>query len=421
MSMIVRIELGVLELEVPDSPSLAQIDLSVEEAMRNLQRRAFVSACADVERKLLEDRSCPLCGYRTVIDDVDTRRITMLSGTVSVPVRRLRCTGCGDVSAPLSARLPKGRHTTPLVERALRLATEIGYAKSSAMLCHLTGAQISHEQIRRLALEEEKHIGGELTRETTALFSHGICPDGCVTRGKDDTLVIAMDGGLVADRATKETFEARVGVVWCGCAEISHDRRMPLSRRAHVGIEGTTEFARKMSTLAIKSGMGSAGKTIVIGDGAGWIRRTARDWFPGAVYVLDLYHLKHRIGEVLGRDSCPDLHEAVIDECVAGHPHAATALLRSFDPGPDERARELHSRLIRYITVNAKGIENYTRTDLFGSGSVEKAVDVLVSRRLKCRGMSWLKPGALSILKLKMLRFNDEWDAHWESRFAQAA
>jgi len=40
---------------------------------------------------------------------------------------------------------------------------------------------------------------------------------------------------------------------------------------------------------------------------------------------------------------------------------------------------------------------------------------------LKCRGMSWLKPGALGILKLKMLRFNNEWDTHWESRFADAA
>lgn len=111
----------------------------------------------------------------------------------------------------------------------------------------------------------------------------------------------------------------------------------------------------------------------------------------------------------------------VVSECAAGRPRAAARILRSYGPGPDDRTREIHRRLINYITANAEGIRNYTRTDLFGSGSVEKAVGVLVSRRLKCRGMSWLKPGALGILKLKMLRFNNEWDAHWESRFAEAA
>jgi hypothetical protein len=50
-----------------------------------------------------------------------------------------------------------------------------------------------------------------------------------------------------------------------------------------------------MSVIAMEQGMLSAGRTIVIGHGAGWIRRIARDVFPEAVCVLDLYHLKHRI------------------------------------------------------------------------------------------------------------------------------
>lgn len=90
-------------------------------------------------------------------------------------------------------------------------------------------------------------------------------------------------------------------------------------------------------------------------------------------------------------------------------------------PGSDDRVRGISQRLVDYITANAEGVRNHTRTGLFGSGSVDKAVDVLVSRRLKCHGMSWLKPGALGVLKLTMLRFNNEWDAHWGSRFTEAA
>ena len=59
---------------------------------------------------------------------------------------------------------------------------------------------------------------------------------------------------------------------------------------------------------------------------------------------------------------------------------------------------------------NALGIENYVCTDLFGSGCVEKAVDVLISRRFKLPGMSWLKPGAQGMVKLKVLRYNRTWN-----------
>lgn len=421
MSMIVRIELDALEIELSDVPTAAELDLAIEGAATRIAREAFTAACAQLESGLTGSRACPACGGRLKVRDTDRRRIVTLAGAVSVPVRRFVCTRCGQRTSPLAGLLPATRHTLPAVERALLLATEVGYAKSSHLMRRLAGIPVSHEQIRRLAIAESARVEDSLSQDTEALFSHGTCPDGCAERGADDTVVIAMDGGLVADRGTGTNFEARVGVVWCGTATVSKDRRMLLGRRAHAGFEGTTEFARHMSTLAIKAGMLTAGRTVVIGDGAGWIRRTARDWFPGAVYVLDLYHLKRRIGELLCRDGDEGVYGAVTGACTAGRPGLATAILRRFDPGREPRYRKLHSRLIAYIEVNAEGIRNYTRTDLFGSGSVEKAVDVIVSRRFKCRGMSWLKPGAQGMLKLRLLRFNEDWDAHWGSRFAEAA
>jgi hypothetical protein len=35
--------------------------------------------------------------------------------------------------------------------------------------------------------------------------------------------------------------------------------------------------------------------------------------------------------------------------------------------------------------------------------------------------MSWLKPGAQGMVKLKVLRYNRTWNDHWGSRFAEAA
>lgn len=421
MSMIVRIELGALEIELSDVPTAAELDLAIEGETSRIAREAFVTACARVESEMAEGRVCPSCGGRLKVRDTDRRRIVTLAGAVSVPVRRFVCVQCEQRTSPLAEVLPGTRHTLPAVERALLLATEVGYAKSSHLMRRLAGIPVSHEQIRRLAIAESSRVDDSLDRETDDLFSRGACPDGCVARGADDTVVIAMDGGLVADRGSGTSFEARVGVVWCGTATVSKDRRKLLGRRAHAGIEGTTEFARHMSTLAIKAGMLTAGRTVVIGDGAGWIRRTSRDWFPGAVYVLDLYHLKRRIGELLCKDGDEGVYGAVVGACTDGRPDLAVAILRRFEPGQEPRCRELHARLIKYIEVNSEGIRNYTRTDLFGSGSVEKAVDVIVSRRFKCRGMSWLRPGAQGMLKLKLLRFNDDWDAHWAGRYSEAA
>lgn len=70
---------------------------------------------------------------------------------------------------------------------------------------------------------------------------------------------------------------------------------------------------------------------------------------------------------------------------------------------------------------NALGIENYVRTDLFGSGCVEKAVGIVISQRFKLRGMSWLRPGAQGMVKLKVLRYHRTWNDHWGSWLAEAA
>ena len=174
-----------------------------------------------------------------------------------------------------------------------------------------------------------------------------------------------------------------------------------------------------MSVLAIEQGMLSAGRTIVIGDGAGWIRHMARDVFPDAVYVLDLYHLKHRIRQVFPEEWEAGIRDDTVAACLAGDPAGAIRVLKAASPASERD--EAYRKLLFYIRSNALGIENYTRTDLFGSGCVEKAVDILISRRFKLRGMSWLRPGAQGMVKLKVLRYNRTWNDHWESRFAEAA
>lgn len=415
--MIVRVDLGVVEFEL-DAPTTAMLDRGLEGAVREAHRAAAVEAYAGLEAELLGERECPECGAQVTVVKTSKRKIGLLCGPVRVSVRTFACV-CGHTVRPLARALPKGRHSLAVVERGLYLATMIGYQRSSESLSHLTAAEISHGTLQRLAKAEAPRVDEQIAQTARELYGNGVVPLEAVTRTHSDTLVVAVDGGFVPDRSTGYDFEAKCGVVYGAKAEVSKGRVELLDRVGYAGIEDARTFGERMSVVAMEQGMLSAGRTILIGDGAGWIRRMARDVFPDAVYVLDLYHLKHRIRAVYREEREEPVRDEAIRACLAGDPHGAIRVLRAARPVPERE--ESWRSLLYYIRSNALGIENYTRTDLFGSGCVEKAVDVLISRRFKLRGMSWLKPGAQGMVKLKVLRYNKTWNDHWGSRFAEAA
>lgn len=415
--MIVRVDLGVVEFDL-ESPTTALLDRGLEKALREAHKRAAVQAYAEVETFLVDARRCPECGADLKVTKTFKRKIGLLCGPVRIPVRTWGCT-CGHTTRPLESVMPAGRHSLALVERGLYLTTMMGYQRSSEAIAHLTAGEISHGTLQRLAKAEAPRIDAALAQTTEQLYRNGMAPEELVARTRADTLVIAVDGGFVPDRSTKHDFEAKCGVVYGIKAKVSKDRVELVDRVAYAGIENVETFGRRMSVVAMEQGMLSAGRTIVIGDGAGWIRRMAQDVFPDAVYVLDLYHLKHRIRQVFPEEWEAPVRDEAISACLVGDPIGAIRVLGATSPALERD--EAWRKLLFYIRSNALGIENYVRTDLFGSGCVEKAVDILISRRFKLRGMSWLKPGAQGMVKLKVLRYNRTWNDHWGSRFAEAA
>jgi len=50
-----------------------------------------------------------------------------------------------------------------------------------------------------------------------------------------------------------------------------------------------------------------------------------------------------------------------------------------------------------------------------GAGSVDKAGDILICRRMKLRGMWWSRKGADAVLSIRILVCNGEWDDFWNN------
>ena len=47
---------------------------------------------------------------------------------------------------------------------------------------------------------------------------------------------------------------------------------------------------------------------------------------------------------------------------------------------------------------------------------VEKAIDLLVCRRLKLRGQNWSRQGADNLLVFRQMMLNDQWQNYWPGR-----
>lgn len=255
--MIALIDLGVIEIDLTGM-SANQADAHLHELVRERERAGFVSMCDQLEAAGLKKRSCS-CGGDFKIKDRRMRTVSTLGGETTVCVRRLRCPACGAQYRPLDGFLAPGtRHTLPVIEAGLYLATEVSYTKSASALCKLKGARISHAQLQRLAEAEGPRIDAKLHAAADDLYGLGLDPGEIVTRRRDDTLVIAIDGGAVPDRASGDDFEAKVAVLYGVRAEVSKGRHALLDRVGYAGIEDSVTFAKRVSTLAIMHGMCSA-------------------------------------------------------------------------------------------------------------------------------------------------------------------
>lgn len=74
-----------------------------------------------------------------------------------------------------------------------------------------------------------------------------------------------------------------------------------------------------------------------------------------------------------------------------------------------------------YVKNNLDWIPNIAKVQGYGTGPVEKTVDIAVARRFKRRGMSWYRGGANPLLKLRLLKLNGERDTYWNEQYKEYA
>ena len=163
-------------------------------------------------------------------------------------------------------------------------------------------------------------------------------------------------------------------------------------------------FAQRLAREAERRGYGRSGPQFALGDGGAWIWNTVGELFPGAIQILDLYHVLERLSDVA--------------KAVHGRGEMAEALAKRWrgmaEPGRLQPVvNELKSHAPRHAIAGETATyfeNNRSRMDYpryraaglpVGSGAVEGACRSVVCERLKKSGMFWSVKGANKILALR--------------------
>lgn len=257
----------------------------------------------------------------------------------------------------------------------------------------------------------------------------------------EQPMLVGLDGGWVCSRDQRGGMEGKVAVV---CSQVEDlpmptysttfswsergPRRPPrqrhrLARRRYVGTFGPSRELGQQAKAAAQMLCGDPSRSVVIvADGAQWIKKEQARHFPQATCILDWAHLWREIRHAIQtaarakllsqreRDYQLYVHRSWlwhggVDQAVQG--------LRTLATGLSAEPLETVTKAITYLEHQRPWIGSYERWRKLGypvgSGMIERAVALVINRRMKKRGMRWKRDNGTAVVALRTDLLNDDW------------
>jgi hypothetical protein len=193
-------------------------------------------------------------------------------------------------------------------------------------------------------------------------------------------------------------------------------------------------YAPKRHAVAIarreadKRGFGKeSGKLVqIVSDGDNDLDRYIGEFFPEALHTIDVFHVTEYLWEAgrclykEGSDELNDWVDAQKEALYNGHVSEIIeeidrllSLLPKRDTGMENRRQRL-KKIRNYLDKRRYKMDYKTLRDKdleISSGAVEGAVNYVIAKRFDSGGMRWIKERAESLLQLRCIEVNDDWDA----------
>ncbi len=431
-----------LKMEIAATANLTQMEQQIQEAGQQAMREALKQTIRHWED---QHKTCPHCGQQqTRLEGTVRRVIATVFGRVQAQRRRFRCQGCGRRWCPaneLFAELKGGTITVPLQEAAMQAGCSWPYRVAASLLKRLSGAQISAEEMRLLTNVQGKQRAMQHQEEAERVCSSP-AKEVVSAQNTEQPMVVGLDGGWVCSREQRGGMEGKVAVV---CSQVE-DLPMPsysttfswsqrggprypprqrhrLVQRRYVATFGPSrQLGQQAKAVAQLLCEDPSRPVVVVADGAEWIKKEQGRHFPQATCILDWAHLWREVSHAIRvaarakplsaqqRDYQLYLHRfwlwhGGVDQAVQG--------LRDLGQGLPAEPSEAIQKAVTYLEHQRPWIGSYEEWRKqgypVGSGMIERAVTLVINRRMKKRGMRWCRANGTAIVALRTDLLNDDW------------
>jgi len=336
--------------------------------------------------------------------------------------------GKGEGHFPADAALGLEVAYTPALARLICLegADETSYEKAASHLQETGGISVSSRQIQRTvqrvgqaAVVWQKRESPPQKCDAPVMY---VSADGTGVPMRRCELAGVL--GKQPDGSAK-TKQAYLGCVFTQhrCDEKGHPIRDWQSTSYISSFDSVDYFGIWLRREALRRGMGGAQQTVLLIDGASGLEKLGKDYFPGAVQIVDFYHAMEHLQivlEILWDKAHPDfqkkrrrwikllLNDGVAQIISQGRPAATD--------GAQVAAVE---KALGYFERNQARMQygSFRRKGYFiGSGVIEAGCRTVVGSRCKQSGMFWSRPGAEKILALRCIHRSERLSCFWKDR-----
>ena len=346
--------------------------------------------------------------------------------------KRLMQTEGKQVVVPLDmylglTKLPFKITVDAMLEVAFWAQNQCSYQAAEDAISKVLGVSINDDTVRAITNEIGSIVFANDCREAEDTYNS--LNAGALTKpnaSKEATLYIETDGATLNTRHKDDSGstwrENKLGMVFSSDnIHYWHDKhgekRHKITKREYVSYIGSvSEFKKHLFACAIRNGYGAYKQTVIIGDGATWIRNMKEELFPDAQQILDYYHLCENVYTYakhvfkMDESQYAPWAKRICKMLKASHYNEVIAEIELLTKKVGSKCSiNLHS----YISYNINNIDyaEYLKKGYFiGSGAIESGNKIVLQQRLKQAGMRWNTSSAQFLLTLKTKKQSNRWE-----------
>lgn len=321
--------------------------------------------------------------------------------------------------------LPFKMTVATMLETAYWAQNQCSYQAAEEMIFKTHGIKINDDTVRLVTNIVGKLVFDKDCKNAKAAFEKFTEGKLSFPYKKSGTLYIETDGAALNTRHTNQDGstwrENKLGIVFSSDNIYSwHDKHGQLQHKiqkkeyaSYIGC--VDEFQKHLFACALRNGYGNYTNTVLLSDGATWIRKMKELFFPDAQQILDYYHLCENVytfaKDIFNKDASLFKPWAV-RICKNLKKSRYMDVLQELENMDKKQLNKSDFNLHGYISNNINNIDYVSYIDkgyFIGSGAIESANKTILQKRLKQAGMRWNVDSAQSLLTLRAKRESELW------------